>query len=71
MSALTVRAKTTIKLQTENSNIDLEFKKGDYIEDMTKQLIHALVQDVGVNRARVIVSGKLDNYVKDYAGLGK
>lgn len=71
MSAVTVRAKTIIKLQTETSNIDLEFKKGDYVEDMAKQLIHALVQNVGINRARVIVAGKLDNYKKDYQGLGK
>jgi len=71
MSTVMVRAKSVIKLNTPNSNIDLEFQKGDHVEAMTKQLIHALVQNVGVNRARVIVAGKLDNYVENYAGLGK
>ncbi|MFT5707992.1 MAG: hypothetical protein ACI9ES_002294 [Oceanospirillaceae bacterium] len=71
MSAVTVRAKSVIKLQTKNSNIDLEFQKGDHVQDMTMQLIHALVQNVGINRAKVIVQGKLDNYIKDYIGLAK
>lgn len=70
-SVVTVRAKSVIKLQANNSNIDLEFQKGDHVDDMAKQMIHALVCNVGVNRARLIVAGKLDGYTKDYAGLGK
>jgi len=70
MSTVMVRAKTVIKLNTQSSNIDLEFQKGDHVEDMAKQLVHALVQNVGVNEARVILNAKLDIYTKDYAGLG-
>jgi len=71
MSNVTVRAQTVIKLATENQNIDMTFKKGDHVEDMTMQLVHALVQNVGVNEAKVILDNKLAKYKKDYAGLDK
>lgn len=71
MNSVTVRAKTVIKLATSHSNIDINFQKGDHVEDMTMQLVHALVQNVGVNKAREILNEKLGKYKKDYAGLGK
>lgn len=71
MSAVMVREKTVIKLETSISNIDIEFAKGDKVADMAMGLLHALVLNVGVNGAKKLVDTKLATYDEDYPGLGK
>lgn len=72
MNTVTIRAKTDLKLKTaEGNSITISFPKGDHVEGMCMELVHALVQNVGTVAARKLLETKLARYDKEYKGLGK
>lgn len=70
MSEVEIRAKTVLKLKTsQGTHINLEFVKGDHVKSMAMELVHILIQNVGVNEAKKLLDEKLGKYDKDYPGL--
>jgi hypothetical protein len=64
-----IRAKSVIKITTGKSNLTHEYAKGTPISDVVRDMLHALVQEVGTEKAQEIVSEKLSKYDSDYLGL--
>tara|TARA_B100000809_G_C14979124_1_gene473848 strand:+ start:649 stop:882 length:234 start_codon:yes stop_codon:yes gene_type:complete len=64
-----IRAKSVIKITTGKNNLDHEYTKGTQISGVVKDMLHALVQEVGTAKAKEIVSDKLSTYPADYLGL--
>ena len=64
-----IRAKSVIKMTTGKNSLDHEYTKGTQISDVVKDMLHALVQEVGTAKAKEIVSEKLSGYPTDYLGL--
>ena len=66
-----VRAKSVIKITTGKSNLDHEYNKGTPVLHIANDMIHALVQEVGTEKAKELVNEKISKYKAEYKGLGK
>lgn len=64
-----IRAKTVLKLDTGRSTVDYEYPKGMPIEEVAKDILHAVVQNKGTAGAKEFVASFLGEYEADYPGI--
>jgi hypothetical protein len=63
---VSVRAKSVLKLNTGQSNLDCTYDKGASIDSIAKNMIHAVVFNVGITEARKFIDEYLANYDEGY-----
>lgn len=63
-----IRASTTIKLGTEKSRLDYVYPKGAAVEDVAKDLLHAVIMNKGTQGAKDFINEFIATYKPDYLG---
>jgi hypothetical protein len=63
---VSVRAKSVLKLDTGQSNLDYTYDKGASIDGIAKNMIHAVVFNVGITEARKFIDEYLATYDEGY-----
>ncbi len=64
-----IRAKTVMKLSTGQYNLDYTYPANASMESIAKDVLHALVQNMGVVATNEFINTFLKNYGPDYPGI--
>jgi hypothetical protein len=59
---VSVRAKSVLKLDTGESNLDYTYEQGACIDGVAKNMIHAIVFNKGITEARQFIDSYLSTY---------
>jgi len=57
-----IRAKSVLKLDTGQSNLDYEYSKEASIDAVAKNVLHAVIFNKGLTETKKFVEEYLDNY---------
>lgn len=60
--AVEIRAKSVLKLDTGQTQLDYEYDKGTSVDEVAKHMIHAVVFNKGLSEARQFVDEFLSTY---------
>jgi hypothetical protein len=63
---VSIRAKSVLKLDTGQSNLDYTYDKGASIDGIAKNMIHAVVFNKGITEATNFIEEYLSTYDKEY-----
>ena len=63
-----IRAKSILKLDTGQSQLDYEYSKNTPIDEVAKNIAHAVAYNKGVGVAREFFNKFLDGFDQDFGG---
>lgn len=64
-----VRAKSIIKLDTGKSSLNYEYPAGTSVDELAKDIFHAVLQNKGTADAKSFVDEILSRYEPDYKAV--